>query len=64
EVHLLDTGMPVARQTRLRLPALPSGDIPSRTGQIRLFTTGQPLALQTAAQRWLALDIPAGRLDC
>jgi glutamate racemase len=62
EVHMLDTGTPVARQTRLRLAALPSADIPQGTGQIRLFSTGRPLTLQTAAQRWLALDLPAAPL--
>ena len=63
EVRFVDTGAPVARQTRLRLHALPAADTPSKTGQIRLFTTGQPLALQTAVRRWLALDIPAIRLE-
>ncbi len=63
EVHLLDTGMPVARQTRLRLPAESSTGMAAGTGQLRLFSTGQPLALQTAVQRWLALDSPATRLD-
>jgi glutamate racemase len=63
KVHLLDTGTPVARQTRLRLAALPSADMPTGTGQLRLFSTGQPLTLQTAVQRWLQLDIPAARLE-
>jgi glutamate racemase len=63
EVHLLDTGTPVARQTRLRLAALPSAGTPGATGQLRLFSTGQPQALQSAVQRWLVLDSPASRLD-
>ncbi|WP_395054970.1 glutamate racemase [Polaromonas sp.] len=63
DVHLVDTGVPVARQTRLRLAALPSADVPAGTGHLKLFSTGQPLALQTAVRRWLALDIPATRLD-
>jgi len=61
-VHLLDTGPPVARQTRLRLPAESSTGIAAGTGQIRLFSTGQPLALQNAVRRWLALDSPAARM--
>jgi glutamate racemase len=63
EVHLLDTGAPVARQTRLRLPALPPAGAPAGRGQLRLFSTGQPQALQSAVQRWLALDNHAARLD-
>jgi len=62
EVRILDTGTPVARQTRLRLPALPPADISAEPGQLKLFSTGQPLALQSAVQRWLSLDIPATRL--
>jgi glutamate racemase len=58
-IQFLDTGAPVARQTRLRLaealthvdgPTMPAG------GEVSLFTTGQPSALQAAAQRWLQLD--------
>ncbi|MES2686869.1 MAG: glutamate racemase [Pseudomonadota bacterium] len=63
EVNFVDTGAPVARQTRLRLPAASSGGITEGSGQIRLFSTGQPGTLQTAVQRWLALDIPAAQLD-
>jgi glutamate racemase len=63
EVQFLDTGAPVARQTRLRLPAAATDGSPPGTGQLRLFSTGQPLALQSAAQRWLSLDIPATRLS-
>jgi glutamate racemase len=58
EVQFLDTGAPVARQTRLRLPAAAprtGGTTPPAAGEVKLFTTGQPLALQAAAQRWLQL---------
>jgi glutamate racemase len=62
DIQFLDTGAPVARQTRLRLPAaVPSHGCRSQfRGHVRLFTTGQPSALQAAAQRWLQLD---GRVD-
>ncbi|MDP2033208.1 MAG: glutamate racemase [Polaromonas sp.] len=62
DVHFVDTGAPVARQTRARLPADLPGGTPAGPGQLRLFSTGQPLALQTAVQRWLALDLPAAQL--
>ena len=59
EVRFLDTGAPVARQTRLRLakavPSAGAADGPA-TGRVRFFTTGQPAALRAAAQRWLQLD--------
>ncbi|MBA4329624.1 MAG: glutamate racemase [Polaromonas sp.] len=64
ELHFLDTGAPVARHTRLRLPALASADGSAGPGQLKLFSTGQPLALQSAVQHWLALHSPAARLDC
>jgi len=57
DVQFIDTGAPVARQTRLRLPAdQPQAGATAGTGQVRLFSTGQPAALQAAAQRWLQLD--------
>lgn len=57
DVQIIDTGEPVARQTRLRLPvAKEQADTAAAAGQVRLFTTGQPAALQAAAQRWLQLD--------
>jgi glutamate racemase len=65
DVRFLDTGAPVARQTRLRLAAaMPAagaadGRVP---GQVRFFTTGQPAALQAAAWRWLQLDGAVGPL--
>ena len=58
-VHLVDTGEPVARQTR-RLLTSPSMD--SRPGQCQLFSTGDPATLQVAARRWLGLDVPCGVL--
>jgi glutamate racemase len=55
-IQLLDTGAPVARQTRLRLAAATQTNATAPgAGQVRLFTTGQPAALQVAAQRWLQL---------
>jgi glutamate racemase len=61
DVHIVDTGAPVARQTRLRLPAA-LGPFDNRAGQLKLYTTGQPGALQTAVQRWLQLDCTAAQL--
>ncbi|WP_296543192.1 glutamate racemase [Rhodoferax sp.] len=59
-VRLVDTGGPVARQTRRMLtnPALAA--TPS---QCRLFSTGDPQLLQSAAKRWLGLDVPVQRLQ-
>lgn len=63
-VRLIDPGEAVARQTRLRLPALPQlPPLPTRLGaneatapRVRFLTTGEPAALTAAVQRWLALD--------
>ncbi|MDB5931806.1 MAG: glutamate racemase [Polaromonas sp.] len=70
QVQLVDNGEAVARQTRRRLlqegagaPGLAqsteAGCIgkadEAGAGQVSLFTTGQPQALQAAAQRWLNL---------
>ena len=52
KVQLVDTGTPVARQTRLRLGVSAS----IGTGQLTLFTTGQASTLRAAVQRWLQLD--------
>jgi glutamate racemase len=55
-VQFVDTGAPVARQTRLRLPAsTPRPEAAVDEGQIQLFTTGQTSTLQAAALRWLQL---------
>lgn len=64
DVHLLDTGAPVARQTRARLPAAAATASSSAAGRLRFFSTGEPAALQTAVQRWLQIDSPTIRLDC
>lgn len=65
EVQLIDTGAPVARQTRRILAQqgalqaepdnAPMGAI-AGAAQIKLMTTGRLEALQSAAQRWL--DLP------
>lgn len=57
DVQILDTGAAVARQTRRILAqdgelADVQVDVP---GGIRLYTTGQLVALQSAAERWLQL---------
>jgi glutamate racemase len=64
-VQFLDTGAPVARQTRLRLSASDPQAVAIATGagQVRLLTTGQPAALQAAAQRWLQLGSPVESLQ-
>ncbi|OIP15425.1 MAG: glutamate racemase [Comamonadaceae bacterium CG_4_10_14_3_um_filter_60_42] len=54
-VHLVDNGEPVARQTRRMLVKL---SIDSTPGQCRLFSTGEADLLQSAAKRWLGLDVP------
>lgn len=53
DVALIATGEPVARQTRRLLAA--SGQLASGHGAVQLFTTGDVLALQAAAARWLQL---------
>ncbi len=63
KVELISTGEAVARQTRRQLTALTrldesdgAGTAPRlKTGGIRLFSTGDPHRLQTAAQTWLGL---------
>lgn len=54
EVQLVETGEPVARQTRrlLEQQALLN---PAGSGAVRFHTSGDPQALRTAAARWLAL---------
>ena len=58
DVHIIDTGAPVARQTRRILVqrdmlATESGN----QGKVHLYTTGPLSALQAAAKRWM--DLPA-----
>lgn len=60
EVHLLDNGEPVARQTRRMLTSLATDSAP---GQCQLFSTGDPALLQNAAKRWLGLDAPVHQLQ-
>jgi len=61
DIQLLDTGAPVARQTRrmLELRALLAREADEQqlapAQQIRLLTTGALPALEAAAQRWLEL---------
>lgn len=59
KVPLVDNGEPVARQTRRMLVSL-SPD--SASGQCQLFSTGDPELLQSAAKRWLGLDVLVQRL--
>jgi glutamate racemase len=61
-VQLLDTGAPVARQTRLRLGlALKSGA--TSVGELRFQTTGDAAWLDSAVQRWLGLTASAVQVD-
>jgi len=57
-VQLVETGQPVARQTRrlLEMQALLN---PHGQGRVQWRTTGAPDALQAAAARWLGLVEPA-----
>lgn len=62
DIQLLDTGAPVARQTRRMLeqrillaPEAHSHSNQARPEQVQLLTTGVLSALEAAAQRWLAL---------
>lgn len=54
KVQLIETGEPVARQTRRLLAAADKLSVVG-PGVTQLFTTGQPHALQAAALRWLQL---------
>jgi glutamate racemase len=55
-VRFIDTGAPVARQTRRLLAAVGRLNL-SGQGSVTLLSTGQRQALVQAAQRWL--DLPA-----
>ena len=59
-VHLIDTGLPVARHTRRLLEAT-SRLAPPAAGQghVLLLATGDGTALQAAAVRWLGLPAAA-----
>jgi glutamate racemase len=55
-VRLIDTGVPVARQTRRLLAAAHLLRTEAASpGEVRLFATGDTAALQAAAARWLGL---------
>ena len=54
DIQLVETGEPVARQTRRRLEQ--KGLLnPAGSGQVRWHTTGSEQALRAAASRWLGL---------
>jgi len=53
DVRLVETGQPVARQTRRMLEAGGLLHPPPGSGQVRLVTTGSEADLQAAARRWL-----------
>lgn len=56
-VRLIETGEPVARQTRRLLEA--AGQLrPAGVGRVELLGTGSLPALQEAASRWLSLRTP------
>ena len=62
QVRLVETGEPVARQTRRLLEAagtLAPADAPTSADTTRLFTTGSLPLLQAAAHRWLQLPASA-----
>jgi glutamate racemase len=65
QVSLVDTGAPVARQTRSRLADLPNVPAPAASGygHIELISTGPQEGLQAAARRWLAPDLRASTVD-
>ena len=56
EVTLLDSGMPVARQTRRRLEAQARLSS-ARQPDTQFFATGFHEGLKSAANNWLRLDI-------
>jgi glutamate racemase len=61
KVTLVETGAPVARRTRsvLQLPA--AAQEQAGKGTVTLLSTGDPQALELAAQRWLGLSTSAHR---
>ena len=63
ELRFIDTGLPVARQTRARLSDLPSLPALGRPRQLTLLSTGNPADLQAAARRWLDPTLSASALD-
>ena len=63
ELSFLETGVPVARQTRARLSALPALPPLDRPRQVHLLSTGNPADLQAAARRWLDPLLSASALS-
>jgi glutamate racemase len=61
-VELIDSGVPVARQTRRLLEAGP-GLHAAAPGGVKLLASGYPERLGTAMQHWLHLPGPVERLD-
>ena len=59
EVHLVDTGEPVARHTAHLLTSRTPHSYP---GQLALRSSGDPFALSQATQRWLGLQVETQRL--
>jgi len=59
QVHLIDNGEPVARQTRRVLPHLAPDVHP---GQVTLYATGDTTALAQAAGNWLGWQLPVQSL--
>ncbi|MFD2755650.1 glutamate racemase [Comamonas terrae] len=56
DIQFLDTGAPVARQTRRILEQQSMlADIQAPAAPVRMLTTGSLSALQAAAQRWLGM---------
>ena len=55
-VRLIETGEPVARQTRRLLEASHQAEASHRSGRVELLSTGSLPALQSAAARWLGLQ--------
>ena len=60
-VRFIDTGAPVAQQTRRLLAA--SGNLSSTgSARVQLLNSGNPQGLQQAALRWLALPVVASQV--
>lgn len=55
DIHLIDNGEPVARQTRRQLKSLAPADA---AGHCLLLATGERAIAKRAARHWLALDCP------
>ncbi len=62
-VQLVDTGAPVARQTRSRLAEVAPPARAADSGRIELISTGPSDGLQAAARRWLAPGLSARSMD-